>query len=544
MDFHESLKLAGNFGRYQKALTLLLGAPILLACLQIYVQVFAAGKSDHWCQSWENEDCKDLNLTEFQCEHLKRKLSIPYTLDDDNETVYGHCEKYNVTGIPLETAALIDKKDTSLEEIPCDSGWAHDKSTFPSTIIIDFELVCGQSYLPNVAQSAYFAGYFVGSIVCGLSADIIGRRWTIISSITMTFAAGMANAFSPNMWMYIVLRFFTGVGVRATNTCIIILTSELVSPTKRTTLLNSTFVLWGVGYFVLAGLAKLITNWRFLQLAISLPCLPVLITVILFVVESPLWLSAKERLDEAEKVLQKVAKFNGKTPTGKISQPAKQSPQMMETLKTKELLKDLLRSPHVILITLNMCFNWFVQSVVYYGLSLSTSSLGIDPYISFIVSGAIEIPAYMVCMFLPELIGRKGSTGVTMVLGGISCCLTLLLPLGVWRALLAMAGKFCISISFSVVCTWSAELYPTTVRTSAMGLFSMSSRVGAILVPFMLIMEDVWPSLPLLIMGCLSITAGLLCIFFPETKGRPMPSTFEDIKKLYRNVSDRQRNQH
>lgn len=136
MDFNESLKIAGNFGRYQKALALLLGTPILLNCLQIYVQVFAAGKSDHWCLSWEAENCKDLNLTEFECDNLKRKLSIPYTLDDDNETVYEHCEKYNVTGIPLETATFIDKK----EKIPCDSGWVHDQSTFPSTIIIDVSL--------------------------------------------------------------------------------------------------------------------------------------------------------------------------------------------------------------------------------------------------------------------------------------------------------------------------------------------------------------------------------------------------------------------
>ena len=36
-----------------------------------------------------------------------------------------------------------------------------------------------------------------------------------------------------------------------------------------------------------------------------------------------------------------------------------------------------------------------MNSLVYYGLSLSSSSLAGDPYLNFFISGAVEVPAYI-----------------------------------------------------------------------------------------------------------------------------------------------------
>lgn len=195
---------------------------------------------------------------------------------------------------------------------------------------------------------------------------------------------------------------------------------------------------------------------------------------------------------------------------------------------------DLFRSWFRVMVILNLCYNWFVQSVVYYGFSLSTSELGIDPYISFVISGCIEIPAYLSCMFVAEKFGRKASTFGTMFLSGLFCCLTPFIPAGIWRVVMAMSGKFFITMSFSIVYTWSAELMPTSLRSSALGLFSMTSRIGGILVPLLLILEEVWISLPFLVFGSVSIIAALLCLVLPETKGRPLPSTIDDLQALTR----------
>ncbi len=61
---------------------------------------------------------------------------------------------------------------------------------------------------------------------------------------------------------------------------------------------------------------------------------------------------------------------------------------------------DLFKTPNLRAKTLNLFFSWFVNSGTYYGLSLSTSDLGGNPYFNFFLSAAVEIPAYLINLFL------------------------------------------------------------------------------------------------------------------------------------------------
>ena len=49
--------------------------------------------------------------------------------------------------------------------------------------------------------------------------------------------------------------------------------------------------------------------------------------------------------------------------------------------------------------------------MVYYGLSLNSSELGGDDYINFLLSGAVEMPAYIFCPVGSNLDGQKMVTG-------------------------------------------------------------------------------------------------------------------------------------
>lgn len=49
--------------------------------------------------------------------------------------------------------------------------------------------------------------------------------------------------------------------------------------------------------------------------------------------------------------------------------------------------------------------------------------------------------------------------------------------------LLYMAGKLCITMAFATVYVFTAELFPTTLRHSLLGICSMTGRVGSILSP-------------------------------------------------------------
>ena len=46
------------------------------------------------------------------------------------------------------------------------------------------------------------------------------------------------------------------------------------------------------------------------------------------------------------------------------------------------------------------------------------------------------------------------------LIGGLLC----ITAVGIWRTVVSMAGKFCISASFSIVYLYSTELFPTPIR--------------------------------------------------------------------------------
>ena len=75
-----------------------------------------------------------------------------------------------------------------------------------------------------------------------------------------------------------------------------------------------------------------------------------------------------------------------------------------------------------------MLYYRFVNSLVYYGLSLNTSNLGGDPYVNFLISGAVEVPAYILCIVLLPLMGRRLPLSGTMVIGGLALLGTLPVP--------------------------------------------------------------------------------------------------------------------
>lgn len=47
-----------------------------------------------------------------------------------------------------------------------------------------------------------------------------------------------------------------------------------------------------------------------------------------------------------------------------------------------------------------------------------------------------------------------------------------------------MMGKFAVSTAFAVVYAYTAELYPTVLRNTALGACSMASRIGSITAPY------------------------------------------------------------
>jgi len=146
------------------------------------------------------------------------------------------------------------------------------------------------------------------------------------------------------------------------------------------------------------------------------------------------------------------------------------------------------------------------------------------------ISGAVEIPGYVLLLFTLNRWGRRSILCGTMMIAGVSLLATIFVPSDMnWLIIAcAMIGKLAITSSYGTIYIFSAEQFPTVVRNVGLGASSMVARVGGILAPYLKLLGEIWRPLPLIICGALSLTAGLLSLLLPETLNKPMPETIED----------------
>ncbi|MEQ2208829.1 hypothetical protein XENOCAPTIV_016328, partial [Xenoophorus captivus] len=154
---------------------------------------------------------------------------------------------------------------------------------------------------------------------------------------------------------------------------------------------------------------------------------------------------------------------------------------------------------------------------------------------------AVELPSYLIGCFAMDRIGRKKTCAPALLLAGEIQSLAVVL---------SMIGKFAVAIAFGLIYLYTCELYPTVIRSLAVGSGSMMCRVGSVVAPFCVYLVDVWVYLPQSSICVLSVgqiraseRAGylpakipnltvLLTLLLPETLGKPLPTTIEEAKSL------------
>ena len=173
---------------------------------------------------------------------------------------------------------------------------------------------------------------------------------------------------------------------------------------------------WSFAYMLLPLVSWLVPSWPHLMLAISLP---VLLLVMLLLVpglapESPRWLLAMGRSQEAKEILDKAAQVNGREVKEAMNMEVKE-PQV-EASQGNFL--DLFKSRGLLRSTLIMYYLFFTNSFVYYGLTLNSGSLipG-NLHYNIIVGGLLEILANVFTIFAFIYLGRRISVCASMAIG-------------------------------------------------------------------------------------------------------------------------------
>eukprot|EP00092_Neocalanus_flemingeri_P029516 GFUD01032052.1.p1 GENE.GFUD01032052.1~~GFUD01032052.1.p1 ORF type:complete len:317 (-),score=69.35 GFUD01032052.1:68-1018(-) len=306
---------------------------------------------------------------------------------------------------------------------------------------------------------------------------------------------------------------------------------EYVGPKYRTLfgiLIETPFAMGGlvVGLVSWAG----VRDWQLLSLVLSAPNI-LLLSYWWLIPESPRWLISKNKTEQLMKVLQNAADTNKKVLPNLLEDKSSQ-----KSAGSKASILDLFRPATILIRSATMFFNWLVATMCYYGLTSAAATLTPDLYVNFMLAIFVEIPAHFALLLVLDRLGRKPVLGLSQILAGVTCIGAGLITSESLRWLqitLALVGKFGATASFAVVFVYTAEMFPTEIRSSAVGASSLCGRVGGILAPQIASLSSVWLPLPLLIMGSGALIGGVLVfMFLPETLGKRLPDTMKEALNL------------
>ncbi|XP_061176496.1 organic cation transporter protein-like [Saccostrea echinata] len=529
MHFDELLKVLGELGHYQKTRLFLICLVSIVCAFHAMNMVFVGANPKKKCQ------IPYVNLSSFGAENVTFDSWISFLrkADEDACEIYNSDEllRYVTNGTYTFQELISSQTNVSFSKEGC-KDWEFSRDVYGPTIVTQFYLVCNSAWLRSTSKTLYFFGRLLGAVIFGQLSDIFGRRPMFFAGLLMLLIVGCVAAASPSMFVFIPFYILQGAAQTGLFLVAFTMCTELVGPSYRVLAGFLVQGFYSIGYMALSGIAYLIYDWRYIELAITVPV--VLFSVYLCVLpESIRWLLSKGREEQAKEIIKKVAKTNKVTITESMLEGlgvSKENPKEVIDDR-KYTFVDLFRPFKMLTLSLNVWFNWLVNAMVYYGLALGTDNLGGDPYINFMIAGAVEIPAYIMCVLCLNRIGRKKPLTITMIFGGISCIASAFIPkdLVALKVTLAMLGKFGITASYAIIYLMAAEVFPTVVRNIGMGISSMSARIGGMLAPQILELGVLWAPLPLLVFGVLSAVAGLLALILPETNGRPLPQTIDDI---------------
>ena len=252
-----------------------------------------------------------------------------------------------------------------------------------------------------------------------------------------------------------------------------------------------------------------------------------------FMPESPRWLLSKGQNSRAVKIFKTACKFNDRPYDSTLCPAEKENGKVQ-----KATFIDLFRRKAIRRNTFGLCTVWFVICFSYFGLMNHTPAFDWNVYMVFAFPALILMPTALVQPYLENTFGRKPMLTFPLLLAGLSLIITQIMDIYALELpiiIMSWLGVVFTDVSIANSYTFTRELFPTSIRTTALATASIMARFGAIASPYVALLDQYNSALPLFLYGLALLLAGLISLWiWPDTRQIELAhmETIEDCEAL------------
>ncbi|WP_179475387.1 MFS transporter [Mycolicibacterium vinylchloridicum] len=349
----------------------------------------------------------------------------------------------------------------------------------------EFNLDGRQAVLINIV---WFAGIALGALGFGYLADRVGRRKLFVATLILYSLAAVATATAPSYEIFVLFRFITALGVGGEYSAITSAIAEFTPSRSRGRSNGLVMSFWAIGG-ILASLVSILVistfglSWRYTMLFGVLSAVYGVIARRL-IPESPRWLAAQGRLDEADRV---VTAITGVTSADGyvVAGPPRGTRSALSELWVNHRPK----------LFFGMALD-FSEAAGYYGLFTAMSIFVFSSATGAVPISDSALPYYfltanvgaffggLLVSWALDAVGRRPTVTVSYAAAAASM-------LGC-AAAASTGSKTLVLVAFTVAafvatCAWVSayptfsEIFPTELRATGIGASVAVGRIGAVM---------------------------------------------------------------
>jgi sugar porter (SP) family MFS transporter len=378
--------------------------------------------------------------------------------------------------------------------------------------------------------SAALWGTLIGAMTAGIPGDRYGARDSLRALAFFYIVSGLGSALAWDWPALLVFRFIGGLAIGGSSVLAPVYIAEISSPARRGMLVGlfqlavvTGILLAYVSNAMVGALTAADMAWRW---KLGVAAAPALIFLLLLyrIPNSPRWLAAKGRGDEAHGALAAIGEEAPATELARIHAAIAEE----GTTQNQRLSWTLHRRP-MMLAVLVAAFNQLsgINAILYYLNQIFADAHFGSTDLQAVLIGLANLVFTLVGMALIDRIGRRtlliaGAAGMTLCLGAAALALagtierTWLLP-----ALIGFIAFFAPSQG-AVIWVYLSEIFPTPVRArgAALGSGTHCLLNALVAIAFPIAVAHLSPAAPFLFFAVMMLAQlVVVALIFPETRG-------------------------